>query len=104
MCLVGGMLRFSLRYMPNRVLARLRAIGRPAGRLVCLCTAAMALAASALPTTTFEEQSRVPASSLADTMLLIGSIASLGAAWTSTLRPLIATFEQGSLEASSAAP
>ena len=106
MRLVGGMLRFSLRYVCSRVGsvgARLRAIGRTAGRLACLCMAAMALTAPALPTPTFEEPAPVPASSLADAMRTIGSVASLGAAWTSTPRPLIATFERGSLEASSAA-
>jgi len=104
MCLVGGMLRFSLQDVSSRVAsvgARLRRIGRTAGWLACLYIAAIALAASALPTPTFQESSPVPASGLVDTMLIIGSVASLGATWTSTPRPLIATFEQGSLEASS---
>jgi hypothetical protein len=34
-------------------------------------------------------------------MLIIGSVAGLSAGWTSTLRPLFATFEQGSVEAAS---
>lgn len=103
MCLVGGMLRFLLRYLSDHVASRLRAIGPTAGWLACLCMAAMGLTASALPTATFEEPSPVAALSLADTMLIIGSVASLGAARTSTLLPPLATFEQGSPEASSAA-
>ena len=60
------------------------------------------LAASALPTHTFEEASPVPPSNLADGVLIIGSVAGLRAAWTITARPFFATLEQGSLEAESA--
>jgi len=101
MRLVGGMLRFS-QHLLDRIAfvgAHLRSMGRAAGSLACLCMAVTGLAASALPTHTFEEASPVPPSNLADGVLIIGSVAGLRAAWTSTARPFFATLEQGSLEA-----
>ena len=104
MRLVGGMLRF-----PQHLLGRIASVGtdlrsmrRAAGSLACLCMAATGLAASALPTPAIEEASPVAASILSDRMLVIGSVAGLGAGSTSAARPLFATFEQGSLEAESA--
>ena len=101
------MLRFSVQCVLGCVTpggTRLRALGHATGWLVCLCAAATALVASAFPTPTLEEPSPVPASNPADGMLIIGSVAGLGAGWTSTQRPLFATFEQGSVDTASVPP
>ena len=79
----------------------MRAIGRATGWLACLCTAATALAASALPTPPLEEPSLVAALGLTDKILVIGNVAGSSAGWTSIPRPLFATFEPWPVEAAS---
>jgi len=96
MRLLDGMLRFRVQHLlacagPVR--------SRAIGWLACLCTAATALVAFAVPTPTFEEPSLLSAPNLLDEMLIIGNMAGLSAGWMSGRRPLLGTSESGPVDA-----